>query len=78
MFSNGKEYSPEVTQIITYKGELKTADGTTYEMIVNEVPGSHSHSAERAWSNIDYSGDHAICINLANLPVRRSYKQTTR
>ncbi len=39
MFSSGKQFTPEVTQIITYKGELSTADGTVYEMIVNEVPG---------------------------------------
>ncbi len=37
-FSSGKEFNPEMTQIITYKGELKAIDGTTYEMLVNETP----------------------------------------
>ncbi len=38
MFSSGKEYTRELTQIVTSKGELRSIDGTTYEMIVNETP----------------------------------------
>ncbi len=38
MFSNGKEYNPEITQIITYRGEFKSMDGTIYEFLSNQTP----------------------------------------
>ena len=42
MNSSGKKINPLVTQIITYRLELKNKDGTIYEMIVNETPSDYT------------------------------------